>query len=224
MLCICYSACTEENTSLEGTILHIQESKAWQITMFRDLTFMTGGSLEDRQPSALCVALCAETPLRILEGGGAFCGHYTPTWTHRSLFQMEFRSFPWVCPWYSLWIIYEAITLNITYDICIVTGTIPFSKVKRLWTELISYQWIFRNGSEWKPFVIGNPFLIEFMHLLSLWGLTIILLLSQKPKVRPVWSGYCADLPTFAPYRVPIIRWICWKIEFIEWLLTFTNL
>lgn len=34
--------------------------------MFRDLTLMTGGSLEDRQ-SALCVASCAETPLRILE-------------------------------------------------------------------------------------------------------------------------------------------------------------
>lgn len=197
MLCICYSACTEENTSLEGTILHIQETKAWQITMFRDLTLMTGGSLEDRQSSALCVALCVESWK--MPWWGALCGHYTPTWTHRSLFQLEFRLFPWECPWYSLWMIYEAIILNLTYDICIVTGTIPFSKVKRSWTELSSYQWIFRNGTEWKPFVIGNPFLIEFMHLLSLWGLTIILLLSQKPKVKPVCSCYCAGLPTFAP-------------------------
>lgn len=165
------------------------------------------------------MALCVEKPLRICEDalmcvcvGGAFCGHYTPTLTHRSLFQLEFLLFHWVCLWYSLWKIYEAIILNITYDICVVTGTFSFCKVKRSWAKLITYQRIFRNGSEWKPFVMGNPFLIEFMHLLSFWGLGLILLSSQKPDVKPVWSRYCADLPILAPCRIPLITLICGKV------------
>lgn len=41
MLCIFYSACSWENRSLEGTILHMQETKASQITVFGDLILLT---------------------------------------------------------------------------------------------------------------------------------------------------------------------------------------
>lgn len=190
MLCICYSACTKENRSLEGTILHIQATKAWQISMFRDLALMMGEALMTDyhllQLSSLwrCVLKTLEKSLKV-PSWGASCGHYTPTWTHTSPSQVEFLLFHWVCQRYSLWKIYEGIILNITY-ICVVKGTTSFLKVKRLWTKLITYQWIFRDGSEWKPFVMENPFLIEFMHLLSCWGLRIILLSNQTPFLEPL--------------------------------------
>lgn len=123
-------------------------------------------------------------------------------WTPRSHPRV---SFVWsFCYWvflrYSLWKIDVAIISNITYYICVVTGTISFSKVKRSWTKLITYQWIFRNGSEWKSFVMGNPFLIEFMHLLSFLGL--------KPE------AFCKV------NLVSLSLW--WKRSFIEQILTFT--
>lgn len=82
---------------------------------------------------------------------------------------------------------------------------LSFCRVKKSGTKLISYQRIFRNGSDWKLFVMENPFLIEFMHLLSFRGLAIIfptwhfLFLSFFSKVSLVLC--CEDLLIFAQHR-----------------------
>lgn len=99
-----------------------------------------------------------------------------------------------------LWRIYETVILNVTYHICVATSHSSFSKVKRSGTKLITDQWIFTNGNERKPFAVGNPFLIEFMHLVSFWECTIILLPRRKP-------CFCAHFQIFALSRFSINVW-----------------
>lgn len=139
--------------------------------MFRALPLMTGEALKTdyHLRCLLCGVMCATKPLWSREDtlvGEAFCGQSLyPT---MSLFQEGFLLFQWVFLSHPLWETDATTILNHVDYICVVTGTVSFHKVERSWTRLITYQWIFRNGGERKPFVIGNPFLIEFMHLLSL--------------------------------------------------------
>lgn len=127
------------------------QERPWRQTIIWDVFCVASCVLQN-----LCEAV--KTPW----WGEAFCGQSLyPT---MSLFQDGILLFQWVF----LWETDATIILNHADCICVVTGTVSFNEVKRSRAELIDYQWIFRNGSEWKPFVIGNPFLIEFTHLLSL--------------------------------------------------------
>lgn len=117
----------------------------------------------------------------------AVCGHYTPTGLHSRSLQsgVSFISLG-VFAEFPLENFYEAAILKYHLrHLFVVPGTVPLGEVKRSRAKLIPYQWIFRNGSKWKPFVMGNPFLIEFMHLVSLRGLGITLLSHQKTSVEP---------------------------------------
>lgn len=166
MLCICYSAAAEENTSLQGTILHI--SCDWSLTNHCFQRFSPRDEKPWRQTivSALFCGVVPpkknlrefiKMPQREAGGRGLL---WAQSITHRSPFQTEFLLLPRRCIWYSLWRIYEAVLFNIKCHFCVATGAGSFSKVKRSQTELIT------DLYEWQPSVMGNPFLIGSVHLL----------------------------------------------------------
>lgn len=177
MLYICYSACSWENRSLEGTILHIQETKASQNTMFRDLILLTEEAMktDSLQKYLQCGIMWINKTRKLwrLLGGG-FC---------RWAFDSDLKT-PRVCLVWSFGAISlsvsvgltlrkidMAIILSITYSICVTTDTLSFSSTARSKGQGLNWPLIsgsLEMASHWKPFVMGNPFLIELMHLHSL--------------------------------------------------------
>lgn len=109
-------AVLKKNRSLEGTILHIQETKAWQITMFRDLDLMTGEALKtETRLKCLLWGSRVRQSSKILwwcwgMGGGGWLLFVVITPQQDSTavpFNRGFLSFHWAClrnsPWKILW-------------------------------------------------------------------------------------------------------------------------
>lgn len=111
-------------------------------------------------------------------------------------------------PWYSLrrkWTVINLNTYHLTFGV--VAGTFSFREVKRSRTELIINGWIVRNGAEWKPPVMGNPFELDlcisssrviFLSRLSfsaalfglmLWGFTNICTAPTPIDQCHLWNG-----------------------------------
>lgn len=105
-------AVPKKNRSLEGTILHIQETKAWQITMFRDLDLMTGEALEtETRLKCLLWGSRARESSKILwwcwgmgEGSGCCLWSLHPNRITQPFLSIGgFLSFHWACPRNSPW-------------------------------------------------------------------------------------------------------------------------
>lgn len=173
----------------KGLFYIFRRLKAWQITVFRDLALMAGETIIW---VVSWVAPRAGKPLRIPEDVPVKHRGVSFSWSSCH-FTGRVRGVPFGN-------IYEAIILNTTRHICAVPGSGSLGEVERSPAKLITYQWLFRNGSEWKPFVMGNPF-FDWIYASA-----VLLRAQNHPLVKPGalsearWGRWI-----LAPYWFPLI-------------------